>query len=91
MRLAERLIQQEDAAINTPAAIRAGIPEQGRVLTFKRAVLVNPWSKLNIALTATASGGTSGLIRILVLAATLLLFVFMGGAVSHQSKAARPA
>ena len=91
MRLAERLIQQEDAAISTPAAIRAGIAEQGRVLTFKRAVLVDPWSKLNIGLIATASGGASALIRILVLAATLLLFILMGGAVSYRAKAARPA
>jgi hypothetical protein len=87
MRLAERLIQQEDAAISSPAAIRAGVPEQGRVLTFKRAVLVDPWSKLNIALTATASGGASALIRFLVLAATLLLFVLMGGAMRLRSKA----
>ncbi|PYJ01824.1 MAG: hypothetical protein DME25_17410, partial [Verrucomicrobia bacterium] len=41
MRLAERLIQQQDAAVTSPAAIRASIPEQGRVLTFKRAVLVD--------------------------------------------------
>ena len=90
MRLAERLIQQEDAALSTPAAIRAGIPEQGRVLTFKRAVLVDPWSKLNIALTATTSGGASALIRILLLAATLLLFILMGGAVSRRSQPVHP-
>ena len=44
MRLAERLIQQQDAAVSSPAAIRANIPEQGRVLTFKRAVAVDPWA-----------------------------------------------
>src|SRR5262249_36575210 len=38
MRLAERLIQQQDAAVTSPAAIRATLPEQGRILTFKRAV-----------------------------------------------------
>src|SRR5258707_6908670 len=30
MRLAEKLIQQQDAAVTTAAAIRANIPEQGR-------------------------------------------------------------
>ncbi len=48
MRLAERLIQQQDAAVSSPAAIRANIPEQGRVLTFKRAVVVDPWADLRI-------------------------------------------
>jgi len=41
MRLAERLIQQQDAAVTSPAALKASIPEQGRVLTFKRAVVVD--------------------------------------------------
>ena len=38
---AERLIQQQDAAVNNPAAIQANIPEQGRLLTFSRAVAVD--------------------------------------------------
>ena len=46
MRLAERIIQQQDAAVSSPAAIRASIPEQGRVLTFKRAVVVDTWADL---------------------------------------------
>ena len=41
MRLAERLIQQQDAAVSSPSALRASIPEQGRVLTFKRSVVVD--------------------------------------------------
>src|SRR3989449_9472343 len=58
MRLAERLIQQQDAAVSTPAAIRANIPEQGRVLTFKRSVLVDALigrkEELKIEIEATA-------------------------------------
>ena len=57
MRLAERLIQQQDAAVSSPAAIRASIPEQGRVLTFKRAVVVDTWADLQIHLAATAGKG----------------------------------
>src|SRR6185503_18839169 len=30
MRLAEKLVQQQDAAVTSPTAIRASIPEQGR-------------------------------------------------------------
>lgn len=86
MRVAERLIQQEDAALTTPAAIRADIPEQGRVLTFKRAVLVEPWSKLNIGLIATASGDASLTVRMLILAATLLGFILAGRALTQRSK-----
>ena len=41
MKLAGRLIQQQDAAVANPAVIRANIPEQGRLLTFKRAVVVD--------------------------------------------------
>ena len=78
MRLAERLIQQQDAAVSSPAAIRANIPEQGRVLTFKRAVVVDPWADLKIRLEATAAKAASWGIRLLILAATL---VFLAGVV----------
>ena len=77
MRLAERLIQQQDAAVTSPAAIRASIPEQGRVLTFKRAVLVDALigtkDDLKIALEATATKVASWTVRALILAATLAL------------------
>jgi hypothetical protein len=73
MRLAERIIQQQDAAVSSPAAIRASIPEQGRVLTFKRAVVVDTWADLKIRLEATAAKDASWAVRILVLAACLLI------------------
>jgi hypothetical protein len=73
MRLAERIIQQQDAAVSSPAAIRASIPEQGRVLTFKRAVVVDTWADLKIHLAATAAKAASWGVRILILAASLLV------------------
>jgi hypothetical protein len=73
MRLAERIIQQQDAAVSSPAAIRASIPEQGRVLTFKRAVVVDTWANLKIHLTATAAKAASWGVRILILAVSLLI------------------
>ncbi len=77
MRLAERLIQQQDAAVLSPAALRASIPEQGRLLTFKRAVAVDPGADLNIALSAVPSRPASNWTRLLILAATLLLLALI--------------
>ena len=72
MRLAERLIQQQDAAVSSPAPIRANIPEQGRVLTFKRAVAVDRFADLKIGLEATAAKAASWGVRFVILAATFL-------------------
>lgn len=73
MKLAERLIQQQDAAVTSPAALRASIPDQGRVLTFKRAVLVDPWADLKIDLRATAARAAGSSLRVLILAAALVV------------------
>jgi hypothetical protein len=75
MRLAERLVQQQDAAVNSPAAIRANIPEQGRVLIFKRAVVVDTWANLKIALEAKAARAASSGVRILIILGTMLFLV----------------
>jgi hypothetical protein len=73
MRLAERLIQQQDAALSSPAAIRASIPEQSRVLTFKRSVVVDTWADLKIHLAATAVKAASWGVRVIILTASLLI------------------
>ncbi len=78
MRLAERLVQQQDAAVSSPAGIRANIPEQGRVLTFKRAVLVDTWADLKIGLEARAIRAASAGVRILILAGTVVLLAGFG-------------
>jgi hypothetical protein len=83
MRLAQRLIQQQDAAVSSPAAIRASIPEHGRLLTFKRSVVVDTWADLRIGLEASATRAESWSARFLILAATLLV---LGG----FGRAARP-
>ena len=71
----ERLIQQQDAAVVNPTGIRASIPEQGRVLTFKRAFAVDKWADLKIHLQAKAAKAAPWVVRTLVLLATLGLFV----------------
>jgi hypothetical protein len=78
MRVAERLIQQQDAAVGSPAAIRANIPERGRVLTFKRAVLVDQRTGLTIDLSAKAARTASWGVKLLILAATLGLLAVLG-------------
>jgi len=71
MRLAEKLIQQQDAAVSSPAALKASIPDQGRVLTFRRAVMVDREADLRIGLTASAAKAVSFSNRVLMLAGTL--------------------
>jgi hypothetical protein len=80
MKLAERLIQQQDAAVTSPAAIRASIPDQGRVLTFKRAVAVDRWADLRIDLETKAVRTASWGVKSLILGATFLLLAFFAWA-----------
>jgi hypothetical protein len=75
LRLAEKLIQQQDAAVSHPAGIRASVPEQGRLLTFQRAVAVDPWTDLRISLNAAIVPSASLGARLLILSATLLAFL----------------
>jgi hypothetical protein len=79
MRLAQRLIQQQDAAVSSPAMIRASLPEQGRLLTFKRSVVVDPWADLNIGLKAVTAPTISWPLRIWALAATALVMLVFAG------------
>ncbi|HEU0009595.1 MAG TPA: hypothetical protein VFT34_07255, partial [Verrucomicrobiae bacterium] len=78
MRLAQRLIQQQDAAVSSPAAIRASIPEQGRLLTFKRAVVVDTWADLKIELETSSTKAASWVVRVLILLATFVLLGVFG-------------
>ena len=59
--------------MTSPGAIRASLPEQGRVLTFKRTVVVDPWADLNLHLAATAARSGFWAARLLALAATVAL------------------
>ena len=79
MRLAGRLIQQQDAAVSSPAMIHATLPEQGRLLTFKRSVVVDAWADLTIGLKGTAGNATAPGMRLLILAATALVMLAFAG------------
>jgi hypothetical protein len=73
-RLAERIIEQQDAAVTAPAAIRATIPTQGRLLTFRRSVQVNKWADMEINLEATAARTVSFGSRLISLVAAFGVF-----------------
>ena len=77
MKLAERLIQQQDAAVANPAAIRASIPEQGRVLTFKRALQVDPWADLKLGIELAAVKVASGWLKLGVLAGVFVVLAVL--------------
>jgi hypothetical protein len=64
MRLAERLIRQQDAGVAKPESIRAALPAQGKQLTFTGSLQVKEWSDLRVKLdtkTLTSRGWTSRL------------------------------
>jgi hypothetical protein len=83
MRLAERLVQQQEAAVPSPAAIRAAVPESGRVLSFTRALLVDDYSPLSLHIEARAPSLDSRGWRFLVLGTALVVFLIAGLAVGR--------
>lgn len=78
LRLAEKLVQQQDAAVNSASAIRANIPAEGRVLTFQRAVAVDREADLHLGLEVQAVTAASWSVRALILGATLLVLGMVG-------------
>ena len=85
-KLAERLIQQQDAAVSNPAAIHATIPEQGRLLTFSRSVAVDTAADLHIGIKAKAVASASWFTRLLILALIALTL----GATVRSARVFRP-
>ena len=79
MKLAERLVQQQDAAVGAVTALRANLPEQGRVLTFMRAVEVDPKADLGIRIEAAAARVAPGGLRAAAVVGTLVVLVGLFG------------
>jgi hypothetical protein len=80
MKVAERLVQQQDAAVARPAAIRAAIPEQGRLLIFKRSVQVDEMADMQIGLQTRAARTTSTGGKLALLAGLFLVSLVLGWA-----------
>ncbi|MEY2408260.1 MAG: hypothetical protein QOF48_930 [Verrucomicrobiota bacterium] len=92
MRLAERIIQQQDAAVSSPTAIRASIPQQGRLLTFRRAVQVETFTDLKLHLQATATRTASVGRRLMTLCGIFaLLGAVLWATTSWRSRQSEPA
>ena len=77
MKLAEQLVRQQDAAITSPTAIRASIPEQGNILTFKRAVVVDTWADLKIGLKLASTHASRWPMRLLMLTGIFLVLALL--------------
>ncbi len=72
VRLAERLIRQQDAGVGKPEAIRAALPAQGRQLTFTGSLQVKSWADLAVKLDARPKSPGNWLAHVLALAAVLV-------------------
>jgi hypothetical protein len=86
-KLAERLIQQQDAAVSAPAVIQANIPEQGRLITFSRSVAVDTQADLQIGLEVKTTGVASLFSRFLTLTTVALLMALAAWSVRTSAKA----
>jgi hypothetical protein len=87
MRLAEKLVQQQDAAVSSASAIRANIPEQGRVLTFQRSVAVDREADLRLLLKLASDKSSAWQKRAGLLATVLAgagLLVWLSSALSGR-------
>ncbi|MEW6157650.1 MAG: hypothetical protein AB1813_09470, partial [Verrucomicrobiota bacterium] len=60
VKLAERLVRQQDAAVGKPEAIRAALPAQGKELTFTGSLQVETWADLRVQLEAKPTSDFSG-------------------------------
>ena len=85
-KVAERLIQQQDAAVTAPAAIRVAIPEQGRVLTFKRSVQVDTMADMNVNLAVRAAHTASAGGKLLLLFGVFAVLGLLGVAARRISR-----
>jgi hypothetical protein len=86
LRVADKLVRQQDAAVNNPATLRAAMPEQGRILTFQRSVAVDPRADLGLSLTARLAPAAPPLGRLLAVVAALALFALFGPALRMSVK-----
>lgn len=79
MKLAENLVEQQDAAQAVPEAIRASVPKQGNQFTFTRSIQVDKWADLSVRLktsayTASSSSSRALILGVLFLASLIYMF-----------------
>jgi hypothetical protein len=85
VRLAERLIQQQDAAAMASMAIRPHPPEAQRTYTFTRPLEIEPSRELSLDLTLTRPGSISWIARIGLLLALFVVLLLVNSLARFRS------
>ncbi len=86
MKLAEELVEQQEAAQATPEAIQAALPEYGQRLTFTRSMIVDEKSAdLKLELEVSEEGGGGMGQRFLLLVGILIAFAVLMGLGKRRS------
>ena len=86
MKLAEELVEQQEAAQATPEAIQAALPEYGQRLTFTRSMIVDEKSAdLKLELEVSEEGGAGLGQRFLLLVGILFAFAILMGLGKRRS------
>lgn len=55
--LAQRLVEQQNAALAVPQTLQATLPQQGKRYTFTRSLQIEPWSDMEIQLSGKRDTG----------------------------------
>ncbi len=84
VKVAQMLISQQDAAVSSATPIRASIPEQGRLLTFHRAVEVNPNAELAVGFQARTTPTATSAIRVGIVVLTLAVMAVLAWAARRR-------
>lgn len=82
MRLAQRLVNQQEAAVEKADAIHATLPEEGQLLAFTRSLHVDTWSNLQIDLEASLKSSRAWTYRLIC----LVLITVVAGALALLGK-----
>jgi hypothetical protein len=64
--------------VPTPTAIRATVPQQGRMLTFRRTVQVDEFADLDLRLRATSAKAAPWVFRVALLGGLLVVMAGFG-------------
>ncbi len=88
---AERIIRQQEAAVEKPDLLRTTFPQQGKAYTFQQTVQVGDWSKLELTIDARKVvkgpqvGFRFGVLIILGLGLLVILRVSLPKPTSHDA------
>jgi hypothetical protein len=85
VRMAERLIGQQNAGLAKPEAIRAALPAQGKQLTFTGSLQVESWADLRVKLDAAAKSPRTWAVQILALAGVFVALAILAALTRRPS------